>query len=335
METINYWYCCIIGCIIITSWKLTHRTPASLRPQKMNRMKRGTTSLSINNQFAIDYINITMRQMDTSDPNQRFTKIREVDNINPFLITEGKLLCKHHIKEMLDIYGNDDAAGGYKRLKTFVDMINVGLSLMTTNVSTTTISDLPLLMMIGDSHGCDVPTEREVFRFETELLDLNINYPRFSWAIPAPKYNQDGWCHAIGVPGYQMWLDYKDETHSSWERKFRKQAKQYPWSKKKNKAVWRGSTTSHSSYPVNQLSDIPRGQLVETSISHPHLIDAAFKSFDQAWRDRKEELTKTTIVKQEMKFEDFMEYKAIIDIDGNNWRYVLCVHMIHTSYTKY
>ena len=72
-------------CIIITSWKLTHR-PASLRPQKMNRMKRGTTSLSINNQFAIDYINITMRQMDTSDPNQRFTKIREVDNINPFLL---------------------------------------------------------------------------------------------------------------------------------------------------------------------------------------------------------------------------------------------------------
>jgi hypothetical protein len=32
---------------------------------------------------------------------------------------------------------------------------------------------------------------------------------------------------------------------------------------------------------------------------------------------------KTTIVKEEMKFDDFMEYKAIIDIDGNNWRYVL------------
>ena len=280
-----------------------------------------------------------MRQLDTSDPNQRFTKIRAVDNIIPFVITEGKLFCKDNIKEMLDIYGNDDAAGGYKRLKTFVDMINVGLSLMTTNVSTTTISDLPVLMMTGDIHGCDVPTEREAFslgvtnRNGSELLDLNINYPRLSWAIPAPKYNQDEWCHAIGVPGYQMWLDYKDETHSSWERKFRKQAKQYPWSKKKNKAVWRGSTTSHNSYPVNQLSDIPRGQLVETSISHPHLIDAAFKSFDQAWRDRKEELTKTTIVKQEMKFEDFMEYKAIIDIDGNNWRYVLYVHMIHTSYT--
>jgi len=343
----NYWYCycIIIGCII-TSWKFTHRPVVSLRPppQKMKSMKRETASLqeAINNQFAIDYINITMRQIDKSNPNQRFTKIRAVDNIMPFVITEGnKLLCKDHIKEMLDMYGNDDAAGGYKRLKTFVDMINVGLSLQIANESTTTtISDLPLLMMTGDIHGCDVPTEREAFslgvtnRNGSELLDLNINYPRLSWAIPAPKYNQDGWCHAIGVPGYQMWLDYKDETYSSWKRTFSKQAKQYPWSKKKNKAVWRGSTTSHSSYPSNQLSDIPQGQLVETSISHPHLIDAAFKSFDEVWRDRKEELMKTTIVKEEMKFDNFMDYKAIIDIDGNNWRYVLCVHMIHILHTQ-
>jgi len=334
----NYWYCycIIIGCIIITSWKFTHRS-ASLRPspQKMKSMKRVETTIlqAINNQFAIDYINITMRHIDKSDPNQRFTKIRAVDNIIPFVITERKLLCKDHNKEMLDMYGNDDMAGSYKRLKTFVDMINVGLSLKMTNESTiTSISDLPLLMMTGDIHGCDVPTKREAFSLgvtnrngSDELLDLNINYPRLSWAIPAPKYNQDGWCHAIGVPGYQMWLDYKDETHSSWERTFSKQAKQYPWSKKKNKAVWRGSTTSHSSYPSNKLSDIPRGQLVETSISHPHLIDAAFKSFDEVWRDRKEELTKTTIVKEEMKFDHFMEYKAIIDIDGNNWRYVYYV----------
>jgi len=304
--------------------------------KSMKRVETTSLQLAINNQFAIDYINITMRHIDKSDPNQRFTKNREVDNTIPFLIIEGKLLCRSPIKEMLDIYGNDDGAGGYKRLKTFVDMINVGLSLMMTNVSTTTISDLPLLFMTGDSHGCDVPTKREVFRFNRSelLLDLNINYPRLSWAIPAPKYNQDGWCHAIGVPGYQMWLDYKDETHSSWERTFSKQAKQYPWSKKKNKAVWRGSTTSHSSYQSNHLSDIPRGQLVETSISHPHLIDAAFKSFDVVWRDRKEELMKTTIVKEEMKFDVFMDYKAIIDIDGNNWRYVLCVHMIHILHTQ-
>ena len=345
-SVINYWYCCIIGCIVITLWKFT-RHPVSLwqPPPKVKSMKRETTSLiqAINNQFAIDYINITMRHIDKSDPNQQFTKIRAVDNIIPFVITEGKLLCKDHIKEMLDMYGNDDMAGSYKRLKTFVDMINVGLSsLQMSNIRTTSISDLPLLMMTGDIHGCDVPTEREAFSLgvtnrngSDELLDLNINYPRLSWAIPAPKYNQDGWCHAIGVPGYQMWLDYKDETHSSWKRTFSKQAKQYPWSKKKDKAVWRGSTTSHSSCQVNQLSDIPRGQLVETSISHPHLIDAAFKSFDEVWRDRKEELMKTTIVKEEMKFHDFMEYKAIIDIDGNNWRYVLCVHMIfHTYHTQ-
>ena len=76
-------------------------------------------------------------------------------------------------------YGNDDGAGGYKRLKTFVDMINVGLIL--TNYSTTN-SPLPFLFMIGDNHACDVPHEKETFR---------IDYPRLSWAMPAPRYNQD------------------------------------------------------------------------------------------------------------------------------------------------
>ena len=35
------------------------------------------------NQFATDYINITMRYMNISDPNQQFTKNRAIDNISP------------------------------------------------------------------------------------------------------------------------------------------------------------------------------------------------------------------------------------------------------------
>jgi len=70
-------------------------------------------------------------------------------------------------------------------------------------------------------------------------------------------------------------------------------------------------------------SDIPRGQLVELSMEFPHLIDAAFVRFSPQWRDREEELMNTTIVKEPIKFDDFNEYKAIIDIDGNNWRYVM------------
>jgi len=190
-----------------------------------------------NNQFVSDYINITMRQINISDPNQQFTKDHAFDNIAPFVLTNGKLLCRRPIKEMLDIYGSGDV-GGYKRLKTFVDMINTGLSL--TNYS---YSSLPILFMNGDNHACDVPHEKET-----------LNYPRHSWAMPAPRYNQDEWwCHAIGVPTYQMWLDYRDETHSSWDDAFSKLAKEYTWSKKIHKAVWRGSTTSDKSYPRNKL----------------------------------------------------------------------------------
>ena len=76
-------------------------------------------------------------------------------------------------------------------------------------------------------------------------------------------------------------------------------------------------------------------------MEYPHLIDAAFVRFCPEWRDRKEELTNTTIVKEPIKFNDFMKYKAIIDIDGNNWRYVMStiplihlmtIHEILTSY---
>ena len=239
----------LAGCMSIQQIRAKYKTKLLATKDKMTDNNQFATdyinittkdkTIDNNNQFATDYINITMRHFNTSDPNQKFTKNRALPLIAPFLIVEGKLLCRRPIKEMLDIYGNDDGAGGYKRLKTFVDMINVGLSLA--NYS---YSSLPILFMMGDNHACDVPTEKETFR---------IDYPRLSWAMPAPRYNQDEWCHAIGVPTYQMWLDYNFETHSSWDDTFSKRAKEYPWSKKIHKAVWRGTTTSYSSYPRNQL----------------------------------------------------------------------------------
>ena len=82
-------------------------------------------------------------------------------------------------------------------------------------------------------------------------------------------------------------------------------------------------------------SDIPRGQLVELSMEFPHLIDAAFVRFCPEWRDREEELSNTTIVKEPITFDDFMNYKAIIDIDGNNWRYVISTMTFDSFYNDY
>jgi len=104
---------------------------------------------------------------------------------------------------------------------------------------------------------------------------------------------------------------------------FQKQSKIYPWSRKINKAVWHGGTTCNPIYKelssfLNVISNIPRGKLVQMSMLHPTLIDAAFTKFNQE-EGRKEELRNTTLLKKRMPFDDQMKFKAIIDIDGNDW----------------
>jgi hypothetical protein len=88
--------------------------------------------------------------------------------------------------------------------------------------------------------------------------------------------------------------------------------------------VWRGGTTSDPIYKqtnsfLTKLEEIPRGKLVQKSILHPSLIDAAFTKFNQEYKGREQELHHTTILKEIMPFNDQMKFKAIIDIDGNTW----------------
>jgi hypothetical protein len=107
-------------------------------------------------------------------------------------------------------------------------------------------------------------------------------------------------------------------------KQFQMQSKQYPWSSKISKAVWRGGTTSNEIYKqsdsfLNNLDEIPRGKLVQKSILYPLLIDAAVTKFTLIYKGREEELRNTTILKEIMPFNDHMKLKAIVDIDGNSW----------------
>eukprot|EP01082_Thalassiosira_pseudonana_P012692 g11429.t1 g11429 contig5:826938-828536(+) len=103
-------------------------------------------------------------------------------------------------------------------------------------------------------------------------------------------------------------------------RTFANNERNFPWASKLNKAVWRGTTThEQTQFRDSDFHDIPRAILVQKSIENPELIDAGFTEIIQKFEKQKEELTPQTIVTDRIPFDDQMRYKAIIDIDGNNW----------------
>jgi len=58
---------------------------------------------------------------------------------------------------------------------------------------------------------------------------------------------------------------------------------------------------------------------VQTSMEHPELIDAGFVNILQQYLSQKNDLVNQTIIADRMRFDHQMKYKAIFDIDGNNW----------------
>ena len=139
-----------------------------------------------------------------------------------------------------------------------------------------------------------------------------------SQLVTATKYGDD-WCNTISVSEPSNWNKFRDMDQSSWDAKLASNSENYPWSSKINKAVWRGSTTYHPSLWGVKLNNTPRGKLVQTSMTHPELIDAAFVNLAQYYKGKEGELRNLTIIAQKIPFDEQMTYKVIIDIDGNNW----------------
>ena len=232
----------------------------------------------------------------------------------PIILRDGELFATNHVIGKLE---TDKKFPGYGRALAVVEMIRTGLDLVQSDRLPLKLnSDLPVLLMTSDESGCGIEDKFDEF-----------GYPRVAWYVPSSaKYGQDwDWCETIGVPTYETWKSFKKyESASSWDMQLQNQAKQYPWSSKINKAVWRGGTTSDPIYKqtnsfLTKLEEIPRGKLVQKSILHPSLIDAAFTKFNQEYKGREQELNHTTILKEIMPFNDQMKFKAIIDIDGNTW----------------
>jgi len=123
------------------------------------------------------------------------------------------------------------------------------------------------------------------------------------------------------VPSYLSWKTFhKDhKSHSSWNLTFALQSNEYPWSSKIKRAVWRGATTYDTHFVGVELNETPRGKLVQKSMENPELIDAGFVKLIQQYESRNDKFLNQTILTERMHFDDQMKYKAILDIDGNNW----------------
>ncbi|KAL3803145.1 hypothetical protein HJC23_003420 [Cyclotella cryptica] len=206
-------------------------------------------------------------------------------------------------------------ASSNRRIGHFLEMIRSGLAqnyqYFLSKYSHGMSGWLPVLLMVGDEVGCDI----------TKHID-DHDFPRLTWSIPSDIHQGKDWCHGIGMPSYEIWKQF-GKTYGSalvWDKTFQKHDILYPWTKKISKAVWRGSTTyDRSQYFDVAFRDIPRAKLVQASIDHPDVIDAAFTKIHQRFEDRSKELASETIVAYRLRFDEQMKYKAIVDIDGNNW----------------
>jgi hypothetical protein len=118
----------------------------------------------------------------------------------------------------------------------------------------------------------------------------------------------------------------------------------YPWESKIPKVVWRGSTTGGSPYDLTDdengatainWRDMPRSKLIKIARNHPDIMDMGFTELNQGWEElpyKDQIVEELGQLPQILLFEDFMKYKAILDINGNSWSmrfgHLLCLNSV-------
>ena len=215
----------------------------------------------------------------------------EHDFFVPLIFENGKLLCRREHKQQLSRY----------RIRFFTQMVRLGLQ-REDYTSIDVEGGLPILVMEADGNGCNIRFQRDEYRI-----------PRLAWSTMASaKFGNH--CQAVGMPSYETWAFYhrshKMEEH--WEQTFHQDEKEYPWAKKLDKAVWRGSTTYEGSqYSESLLRETPRGKLVKKSMEHPDLIDAGFHKIIQKFQAQRHELAKQFTLAERISSRDMMQYKGL------------------------
>mmetsp|Transcript_46632 Transcript_46632/g.68922 ORF Transcript_46632/g.68922 Transcript_46632/m.68922 type:complete len:444 (+) Transcript_46632:321-1652(+) len=130
--------------------------------------------------------------------------------------------------------------------------------------------------------------------------------------------------HYSGTKALNPFFSEKGKlSRHSWFEQTREWDHIYPWESKQAKAVWRGTLTGFF-----RDKDRPRWKMVEKGMAFPSTMDIKFSGATQyidlvhgtpQFVDHEEKNMAETIPK-----EDFMKYRAIIDIDGNGWSSRFC-----------
>ena len=149
--------------------------------------------------------------------------------------------------------------------------------------------DIPFLVDFGDVPSCG----NNVFSTSSIVSPghnlYNIQLPLFGMCRPRTCN------YSFPLPTY-LGLRLSKIGTNEWDNYFQNSDSLYPWKNKTKAGVWRG-TTSGLNWTPN------RAWLVEQGAQAPSVIDAEFAT------------TKNTRIP----FQDFQNFKAVIDMDGNGW----------------
>ncbi|KAL9189116.1 hypothetical protein ACHAXT_011606 [Thalassiosira profunda] len=223
-------------------------------------------------------------------------------NFAALVLNEGKVYCRQsHMKSM-------------SRARYFVQMLRRGVKQYDLPKG---YPSLPILIKHDDSSGCH-PGQGDKYGF-----------PRLTWSIPAnatthirgsdgpPASEDPSQCWAVGMPSYKMWSSLRQRQRQTTQDDSETSiSTRYPWRQKIRRAVWRGSTTANRAlYGRLPPREVPRAQLVRSSLERPDLIDAGFHRLV----GRYDGVTMKGMLKKAVPLEEMARYKAIIDIDGNGW----------------
>lgn len=122
------------------------------------------------------------------------------------------------------------------------------------------------------------------------------------------------------LPDFEMLAGYETIAQQT-----QKACKHYPWKCKKEKVIWRGTTTGsphNGQYTPTNFRDFPRTQLVEISLANPTVVDARFTKLCQG-----AELFPTLLAPycgNFMSIPDHIRYKYQILVDGNTCAFSRC-----------
>lgn len=241
------------------------------------------------------------------------------------------------------------------RARYFVQMLREGLKQRETDdcdFASCILPTLPILIKHDDSNGCY--PHRNYDKYGYPRLTWSIPSDTTAATAATSDYGSSSWCSAIGMPSYKLWKDLttkkKDDSIDANQHN-----NKYRWQDKINKAIWRGSTTVNKAmYGHLPLKDIPRSKLVQLSFdtdtdtvtnhgnSHSS-IDAGYHKIVGKYTNddilieyansksddihtvsnnndqRRKDTTVGTMLKPSIPLHQMSKYKAIIDIDGNNW----------------